>query len=143
VARHLSRLTVRGLSSLHISLYRLTRGLVGRRLARHDMLLLTTTGRNSGRPHTVPLLYLQVKGELAVIASYGGHATHPDWYRNLLAQPQAEVQVDGERFGVIARTADAAARRRLWALAVAEYPGYAGYQEKTDRTIPVVLLRRT
>jgi deazaflavin-dependent oxidoreductase (nitroreductase family) len=142
VARHLSRLTVRGLSGLHISLYRATRGLVGRRLARHDMMLLTTTGRVSGRHHTVPLLYLRVKDDLAVIASYGGHPTHPDWYRNLLAEPRAEVQVDGKRFGVIARTADPAERRRLWALAVAEYPGYAGYQEKTDRIIPVVLLRR-
>ena len=142
MARRLTRLTVRALSGLHISLYRVTRGLVGRRLARHDMLLLTTAGRNSGRLHTVPLLYLKVKGELAVIASYGGHATHPDWYRNLEADPHAEVQVDGERFPVVARTADPAERRRLWALALAEYPGYAGYQEKTDRTIPVVLLRR-
>jgi deazaflavin-dependent oxidoreductase (nitroreductase family) len=142
VARHLSRPTVRALSGLHIGLYRATRGLVGRRLARHDMLLLTTTGRTSGRPHTVPLLYLQVKGDLAVIASYGGHPTHPDWYRNLLADPHAEVQVDGKRFPVIARTAESAERRRLWAQAVAEYPGYAGYQEKTDRLIPVVLLHR-
>jgi F420H(2)-dependent quinone reductase len=142
VARHLSRLIVRALSGLHIALYRLTRGRVGRRLARHDMLILTTTGRQSGRPHTVPLLYLRAKGDLAVIASYGGHPRHPDWYRNLLAHPRAEVQVDEERFPVIARTADPAERHRLWALAVAEYPGYAGYQEKTDRLIPVVLLRR-
>lgn len=142
MARHLSRLTVRALSGLHIGLYRATRGRLGRRLARHDMLLLTTTGRRSGHPHTVPLLYLRIKGELAVIASYGGHPTHPDWYRNLLADPQAEVQVNGERFPVIARTADPAERRRLWALAVAEYAGYAGYQDKTDRLIPVALLRR-
>jgi deazaflavin-dependent oxidoreductase (nitroreductase family) len=142
VARHLSRLTIRALSGLHIGLYRATRGRLGRRLARHDMLLLTTAGRRSGRPHTVPLLYLRIKGELAVIASYGGHASHPDWYRNLLADPEAEVQVNGERFPVIARTAEPAERHRLWALAVAEYPGYAGYQGKTDRLIPVVLLRR-
>lgn len=142
MARHLSRLTVRALSGLHIAVYRVTRGRVGRRLARHDMLILTTTGRQSGRPHTVPLLYLLVKGDLAVIASYGGHPSHPDWYRNLLAHPHAEVQVDGKRFPVTARTADPAERPRLWALAVAEYPGYAGYQEKTDRLIPVVLLRR-
>ena len=142
MARHLSHLTVRALSGLHIALYRVTRGLVGRRLAGHDMLLLTTTGRITGRRHTVPLLYLPVKKDLAVIASYGGHPRHPDWYRNLLADPHAEVQVDGERFPVKARPADPAERRRLWALAVAEYPGYAGYQEKTDRLIPVVLLQR-
>jgi deazaflavin-dependent oxidoreductase (nitroreductase family) len=142
VARHLPRRTVRALSGLHSALYRVTGGRVGRRLARHDMLLLTTTGRRSGRPHTVPLLYLRIKGDLAVLASYGGHPQHPDWYRNLLAEPRAEVQVDGERFPVTAHTADPAERRRLWALAVAEYPGYAGYQERTDRLIPVVLLRR-
>jgi deazaflavin-dependent oxidoreductase (nitroreductase family) len=142
VARHLSRFTVRALSGLHIALYRVTRGLVGRRLARHDMLLLTTTGRTTGRPHTVPLLYLRIKKDLVVIASYGGHPRHPDWYRNLLADPRTDVQVDGTRFPVIARTADPVERRRLWALAVAEYPGYTGYQEKTDRLIPVVLLQR-
>jgi deazaflavin-dependent oxidoreductase (nitroreductase family) len=142
VARHLSRLTIRALSGLHIGLYRATRGRLGRRLADHDMLLLTTAGRRSGRPHTVPLLYLRVKDELAVIASYGGHPAHPDWYRNLTADPRAEVQIHGDRFAVIARTADPAERRRLWALAVAEYPGYADYQENTDRLIPVVLLRR-
>src|SRR4030066_229477 len=77
----------------------------GGRRARHDMLLLTTTGRHSGRPHAVPLLYLRVKGELAVIASYGGHPTHPDWHRNPLAEPHAEVQADGKSFPVIPRTA--------------------------------------
>jgi deazaflavin-dependent oxidoreductase (nitroreductase family) len=142
VARHLSRFAVRAISGLHRSLYRASGGRLGRRLGRHDMLLLTTTGRASGRPHTVPLLYLRAKGEFAVIASYGGHPRHPDWYRNLLADPKAEAQVDGERFRVIARTAEAAERKRLWALAVAEYPGYADYQARTDRVIPVVLLRR-
>jgi deazaflavin-dependent oxidoreductase (nitroreductase family) len=142
VARHLPRLGIRVISALHGFLYRATGGRVGRRLARHDMLLLTTTGRTSGRPHTVPLLYLRVKGELAVIASYGGHPRHPDWYRNLLTEPRAEVRVDGDRFPVVARTAEPAERDRLWALAVAEYPGYEGYQARTDRLIPVVLLRR-
>ena len=142
VARHLSRLAIRTVSSLHIALYRATRGRVGRRLARHDMLLLTTTGRHSGRQHTVPLLYLRVRSDLVVIASYGGHPQHPHWYRNLVADPHAEVQLDGERFPVTARTADAGERSRLWALAVAEYPGYTDYQAKTTRLIPVVLLQR-
>lgn len=142
MADHLPRLTVRALSALHIGLYRATRGRLGRRLAHHDILLLSTTGRRRGRPHTVPLLYLRVGEELAVIASYGGHPTHPDWYRNLLADPHAEVQVDGQRFPVTARTAEPSERPRLWARAVAEYPGYEGYQGRTDRLIPVVLLRR-
>jgi len=141
VARPLSHFSIRAISGMHRALYRATRGRLGRRLARHDMLLLTTTGRTSGRPHTVPLLYLRVKGEFAVIASYGGHPRHPDWYRNLLAEARAEVQVDGDRFPVVARTAEGAERHRLWALAVAEYPGYTNYQSRTDRLIPIVLLR--
>ncbi len=142
MARHLSHFSIRAISGLHRALYRTTGGRVGRRLARHDMLLLTTTGRTSGRPHTVPLLYLRVKGEFTVIASYGGHPRHPDWYRNLLAEPRAEAQVDGDRFPVVARTAQGEERTRLWALAVAEYPGYTDYQSRTDRLIPIVLLRR-
>lgn len=142
MALHLSPFSIRAISGIHRVLFRATRGRLGRRLARHDMLLLTTAGRTSGQPHTVPLLYLRVKGEFAVIASYGGHPRHPDWYRNLLVEPRAEAQVDGDRFSVVARTAEGGERKRLWALAVAEYPGYAEYQSRTDRLIPVVLLRQ-
>jgi len=132
---------VKAASAFHAFLYRATRGRLGRRLAHHDVLLLTTVGRASGRPHTVPLLYLHAGGGYAVIASYGGHPRHPDWYRNLAAHPRAEVQVAGRRFAVTARDAEAAERERLWARAVAEYPGYTRYQERTARLIPVVLLQ--
>ena len=135
--------TIKALSAFHAALYRITRGRLGRRLAHHDILLLTTTGRASGRPHTVPLLYLRVEGGFAVIASYGGHPRHPDWYRNLGADPRAEARVGGERFAVTSRDAGPEEHQRLWALAVAEYPGYADYQERTERLIPVVLLRRS
>ncbi len=134
--------TIKALSAFHTFLYRATRGRLGRRLAHHDILLLTTTGRAGGRPHTVPLLYLRVAGELAVIASFAGHDRHPAWYRNLQASPQAQAQIRGERFTVIAREATPEERPHLWALAVAEHPGYAGYQQRTTRLIPVVLLRR-
>jgi deazaflavin-dependent oxidoreductase (nitroreductase family) len=134
--------TIKALSTFHTFVYRATRGHFGRRLAHHDILLLTTTGRVGGRPHTVPLLYLRVKGELAVIASFGGHDHHPAWYRNLQASPRALVQIRGERFTVTAREATPEERPHLWALAVAEHPGYAGYQQRTTRPIPVVLLRR-
>jgi len=128
-------------SAFHALLYRATRGRLGRRLAHHDVLLLTTVGRASGRPHTVPLLYLRVEGGYVVIASYAGHPRHPDWYQNLVAQPRAEVQVAGRRLAVTARDAEAAERELLWARAVAEYPGYARYQDRTARLIPVVLLQ--
>lgn len=135
-------ITVKVLSAFHTALYRATRGRLGRRLADHDILLLTTTGRASGRRHTVPLLYLRDQDDLVVIASFGGHPRHPDWYRNLAADRRARVQLDGEHFPVIARDATPEEHGRLWALAVAEHPGYAGYQERTSRAIPVVLLRR-
>lgn len=134
--------TIKALSGFHAALYRATRGRLGRRLAGHDILLLTTTGRRTGRPHTVPLLYLREGESLVLIASFGGHPRHPDWYQNLAAHPAGEVHIDGERFPVTARDATPEEHPRLWALAVAEYPGYADYQERTGRLIPVVLLRR-
>lgn len=134
--------TIKALSSFHTLVYRATRGRLGRRLARHDILLLTTTGRASGRQHTVPLLYLQEESALVLIASFAGHDHHPAWYRNLQANPHAEVQIEQERFAVSAREATPEERPRLWARAVAEYPGYAGYQGRTARLIPVVVLRR-
>jgi F420H(2)-dependent quinone reductase len=133
--------TIKTLSAFHAFLYRATRGRLGRRLAHHDILLLTTTGRAGGRPHTVPLLYLRDEAGLVVIASFAGHDRHPAWYLNLQANPRAEVQIDGERLAVSAREATSGERPLLWARAVAEYPGYARYQERTARRIPVVVLR--
>jgi len=133
---------IKALSAFHALLYRATRGRLGRRLARHDILLLTTTGRASGRAHTVPLLYLREEGGLVVIASFAGQDHHPAWYLNLRASPRAEVQIEEERFTVSARDATPEERPRLWARAVAEYPGYAGYQGRTARLIPVVVLQR-
>ncbi len=134
--------TIKALSAFHTFLYRATRGRLGPRLAHHDILLLTTTGRVSGRPHTVPLLYLRVGDELLIIASFAGHEHHPAWYLNLQALPRAAVQIDGEHRAVSSREATPEERPHLWALAVAEHPGYAGYQERTSRLIPLVLLRR-
>lgn len=134
--------TIKAASAFHTLLYRVTRGRLGRRLAGHPILLLTTTGRRSGRRHTVPLLYLRQGPDLVVIASFGGSPRHPAWYRNLQADPRAEVRVERDRFAVLARDAAPAERPLLWDLAVAEYPGYAAYQERTTRLIPLVLLRR-
>lgn len=133
---------LRAASGFHTFLYRATRGRLGRRLAGHPVLLLTTTGRHSGRRHTVPLLYLSEGLDLVVIASFGGSPRHPAWYLNLQADPRAVVQLDGKRFPVIARDAAPGERPRLWGLAVAEYPGYTGYQQRTERVIPVVWLSR-
>ncbi|MFO7548205.1 MAG: nitroreductase family deazaflavin-dependent oxidoreductase [Acidimicrobiia bacterium] len=132
--------TARRLSRIHVWLYRLTGGMVGRRLVDNDMLLLTTTGRHSGRPHTVPLLYLANGERLVVVASWGGKPDHPHWYLNLAAEPLATVQVRSRRFPVVARTASPEERATWWPRVVAAYDGYAGYEERTDRQIPVVFL---
>lgn len=132
--------TARRLSRLHAFLYRLTRGALGQRLVRNDMLLLTTTGRRTGTPHTVPLLYLHEGDTLVVIASWGGRAHHPHWYANLVANPQVTVQVRGRRWRARARTATPAERALWWPRVLAAYDGYRQYQRNTDRVIPVVFL---
>ncbi|HET6920657.1 MAG TPA: nitroreductase family deazaflavin-dependent oxidoreductase [Jiangellaceae bacterium] len=132
--------TARRLSQLHVLLYRLTGGVVGRRLVGNDMLLLTTRGSVTGKPHTVPLLYLRDGRTLVVIASWGGRPDNPDWYRNLCRDPRATVQVRSKRWAVRARTASVGERALWWPRIVAAYPGYRVYQARTYRVIPVVLL---
>lgn len=132
--------TAKQLSTLHTLLYRLTQGRIGRRLVDNDMLLLTTTGRRTGNKHTVPLLYLRDGDDLIVIASWGGRDHHPEWYLNLLANPEADVQIDGHRSPVVAETADPERRAVLWPRVLAAYDGYRAYQSRTDREIPVVVL---
>ena len=132
--------TARRLSRLHALLYRLTGGVVGRRLVRNDMLLLTTRGFATGKPHTVPLLYLHDNDALVVIASWGGRPDNPDWYRNLTREPRATVHVRRKRWAVWARTATVRERALWWPRIVAAYPAYRTYQSRTDRVIPVVFL---
>ncbi len=127
-------------SQFHRSLYELSGGLVGTRLVNNDMLLLTTTGARTGKRHTVPLLYLSDKGKYVVIASYGGRPQNPAWYTNLVANPEVEVQIGRQRFAATARTADPDERAALWPLIVDAYKGYAEYQARTDREVPVVYL---
>jgi deazaflavin-dependent oxidoreductase (nitroreductase family) len=133
--------TAKRLSRLHTVLFRLTRGLVGRRLVHNDMLLLTSTGRRTGKPHTVPLLYLEHGDRLVVIASWGGRPDHPEWYHNLVADPSATVEIAGRRRERrTARTATPDERAAWWPRVVEAYDGYAEYQSRTDRVIPVVFL---
>ncbi len=133
---------MRAVSALHRVLYRTTGGKVGKWLPGVDapMLLLTTTGRRTGRPRTVPLLYLERDGGWLVIASFGGRDYHPAWYLNLVAEPACEVQIDGERFAAGAAVVAPDRRAELWPEVVAAYPGYADYQAKTGREIPLVLV---
>lgn len=132
--------TARILSRIHSAVYRLTAGRVGSRLVANDMLLLTTTGRRTGVPHTVPLLYLDDDDRYVVFASWGGRDRHPEWYLNLVADPRGVVQVLGRRVPIAARTAGASERERLWARAQEAYSGYSAYEARTTRQIPVVIL---
>ena len=106
------------------------------------VLLLTTTGRKSGDPRTVPLIYTPAGGSYAVIASRGGAPRHPSWYLNLAAQPLVTVQVLGEVFPARARTAEGDEREGIWAKAREQWPEYDVYATRTDRRIPVVVLER-
>jgi len=132
--------SVRRWSAFHARIYRLTGGAIGRRLVGNDMMLLTTTGRVTGRTHTVPLLYLRDGARFIVIASYGGRRRHPTWYDNLVAEPSVEIQVREESMQMVARTATPEERERWWPQVVAAYEGYLTYQARTDREIPLVVL---
>ena len=103
-------------------------------------LVLTTTGRKSGKPLTLPLIYGRAGNSCVVIASKGGAPQHPAWYLNLEANPEVEVQVKAERFRARARTATGAERATLWQQLVEIYHPYEKYQAATSREIPVVVL---
>ena len=105
-------------------------------------LLLTTTGRRSGKPYTTPLIYGEEGGRYLVVASRGGAPEHPQWYRNLVAQPEVGVQIRAERFRARARTASAEEKPALWKLMTSIWPAYDEYQKRTTRDIPVVILER-
>lgn len=127
---------------LHGTAITLSGGRLGWTAGKMPALRLTTTGRKSGQPRSVMLTSPLQRGEIVVIvASKGGSDEHPDWYLNLVAHPEVTVTFQGgaER-KMRARTATAAERAELWPHVTGAYGGYAGYQQKTDRTIPVVLL---
>lgn len=104
------------------------------------VLLLTTTGRRSGQPHTTALTYLRDGRNLVVVASNGGAPKDPDWMLNLRTNPRAVIQMLDVRLAVRSREAAGAKRSELWKRVVQKYSGYAAYQSRTTRTIPVVIL---
>jgi deazaflavin-dependent oxidoreductase (nitroreductase family) len=104
-------------------------------------LLLDHVGRKSGTTFTVPLLYVRDGADVVVVASQGGRPEHPQWYRNLVANPDTQIQIGMQRSAVHAVVADAAQRKRLWPILVDAYADFDTYQSWTDREIPVVLLK--
>jgi deazaflavin-dependent oxidoreductase (nitroreductase family) len=130
-------------SRLHVFLYKASGGRIGRRVKAAPVLLLTTTGRKTGKRRTTPLLYGEDAGRYIVVASVGGAPKHPAWYLNLSGNGETTIQVGGRKLAVNAETALAAERARLWTLMTQLYPGYDAYQTKTSREIPVVVLTPT
>ncbi len=106
------------------------------------ILVLTTTGRRSGKPRKNALIFRQHGDDYLIVASKGGAPEPPDWYRNLQDNVDVQVQIKGDKFSARARTATADEKPQLWQEMLEVWPAYADYQHKTDREIPVVVLER-
>ena len=122
--------------------FRANHGKVSGQLANMPVLLLTMTGARSGRTLTTPLVYTTDGDRLVVIASFAGAPKHPAWYHNLLANPEATVEVGSERFRVKATVTAGEERQRLFDLQATQMPIFVEYQQKTNRQIPVLVLTR-
>jgi deazaflavin-dependent oxidoreductase (nitroreductase family) len=125
----------------HVRQYEATAGKVGHDWNGASVLILHTRGRKTGETRKFPLIYGRDGADYVVVASKGGAPDHPGWYKNLLAHPDAKVQVRGDVVPVTARTGSAEDKRRVWPAMCAQWPDYDEYQRKTPRDIPVVLLR--
>lgn len=108
--------------------------------ARQPLLLLTHSGARTGTKRTNPLAYFRDGDRYVVVASKGGAPTNPDWYHNLLANPDATIEVGAQAFAVTARQSDDEERERLWAMITSANPAFAEYETKTERRIPVMIL---
>ena len=126
----------------HVRVYRETAGERGFHWRGTTILLLTTTGRTSGEPRTTPLIQRADGDRWILVASNGGAVEHPGWYQNLQVHPQATIEVKGDEIPVVASTASADERARLWSMMTEVWPAYDEYQARTDREIPVVVLTR-
>jgi deazaflavin-dependent oxidoreductase (nitroreductase family) len=122
--------------------FRANGGKAGGWFANMDLLLLHVTGAKSGKEYVNPLVYTHDGDNLVVIASKGGAPDNPDWYNNLVANPETTVEVGSETFAVKAREAVGEERDKLYAAQAEKYPGFKDYQEKTDRVIPVFVLEK-
>ncbi len=126
----------------HVALYCATGGIIGGRGGSLRFLLLTTTGRKTGRRHTVPLPYYFDGSTPFIVASNYGKDRPPAWYLNLLAHPDIEIQAGRDRYPARARVAAPRERSRIWSQLTAHRRNYARYQQRTAREIPIVLIER-
>ena len=131
-----------GWQQAHVKRYQETDGADGHMWQGVPTLLLTTTGRKSRKAYTTPLIYGQDGDCYMIVGSWGGSPKHPQWYLNLVAQPEIEVQVKAERFKARASTATGEEKARLWKIMSAIYPNYDVFQTRTKREIPLVIIER-
>ncbi len=127
---------------MHAAIYRITRGRIGHSSGSITNLLLTTTGRKTGQPRTVPLSYIADGDGFVVVASNGGADRDPVWWLNLRANPAAQIQIEGASVAVQARKADRTECERLWPLLIEANLFYKRHLANTDREISVVILDR-
>ncbi len=123
-----------------IAEFRANGGKVGGQFEGAPLLLLHTVGAKSGEPRVTPMMYRDIGDGVAVFASKAGAPTHPAWYHNLLANPRVSAEIGPGTVDLVARVADGAERDRIWEAHKSEYPGFADYERKTTRQIPVVIL---
>ncbi|CAN7315039.1 nitroreductase family deazaflavin-dependent oxidoreductase [Phenylobacterium sp. LjRoot225] len=124
----------------HVRVYRETNGEQGYIWNGSPILLLTTKGRLSGEPRTIPIIFTPHGDSWVIMGSKGGSPTHPKWYLNILDDPHVQVQVKADIYEAVARTAQSPEREEIWAEAIQNWPNYDVYQSRTERQIPVVVL---
>jgi F420H(2)-dependent quinone reductase len=122
-------------------IYRLSGGQLGGNMGGTKVLLLTTTGRKSGKTYTIPLGCFDHKDGYVIVASNRGQPTNPAWYHNLKSNPRVTIQVLDKVFSVTAEVLSSEARAQAWQQVIATAPSYANYEKRTTREIPLVLLR--
>ena len=139
----MARIMIRLMTGMHRLIYRLSGGRIGGGTMNGlQIVFLTTTGRRTGKLRTTPLTVLVDGEHWVAIASNGGRPVHPAWYRNLVANPAVSLEIRRERIDAIARSATPEERAFLWPRITQLARNYAGYQEKTTREIPLVILER-
>ena len=120
--------------------FRANQGTVGGPFAGASLLLLHTVGAKTGQPRVNPVMYQPVGGSYAIFASKGGAPTNPDWYHNLLAHPRVSAEIGSQTVPLVARVAEGTERDHIWAAQKRDQPGFADYETKTTRQIPVIIL---
>lgn len=135
------KVVFRAFMALQVWIYRLSGGRLGGSMRGFQVLLLTTTGRKSGKTYTTPLGRFDHEGGYLIVASNAGQPTNPAWYYNLKSNPQVTVQVRDKVIPATAEVLSGEARAQAWRSVVETAPSYAGYEKRTTREIPLVLLR--